>query len=238
MPGGRFDPSELADAEGGSASDSELASATTIARELESRRGAADVRPSPGFADRVMSAIASEPAPRGAGWFRSGWSLAALAANVRAAWQVAVAGGGRPLNLRAAALAYLLVVVLGVTAIGGAAAFGAAGALGLFDSQRSPAPSQPAETFEPSPSALPTPMPSAEPSAAPGASPSASPEESAEPRASEGSPSASPDESEAPASLAPPSSGASDEPDSSDDHGGSTPGPSDTPKPSGSGGSG
>ncbi|HZM71816.1 MAG TPA: hypothetical protein VFC71_00430 [Candidatus Polarisedimenticolia bacterium] len=238
MPGGRFDPSELAGADGGQASDIELAAVTSIAREIESRRGAADARPSPGFADRVMSAIASEPAPRVAGWFRGGSSLAGLAANVRAAWQVAVAGGGRPLNLRVAALAYVLVVALGVTAIGGVAAFGAAGALGLFDSEPSPAPSPPAETFEPSPSASPTPGPTVEPSPAPGTSPSASPEETAEPTASDGLPSASPDESEAPGSVAPPSSEASDEPDSSDDHGGSTPEPSDTPKPSGSGGSG
>lgn len=230
MTAGRFDPTELAPSDGASPSDAELAQATRIGRELERYRGASEVRPSAEFADRVMAAVAAEPPPVAAGWLR-GWRPASALASFRDAWRVAVGGPGRPMSVRAGALAYVLIAVIGLTAIGGAAAFGVAGALGVFDASPSPSPSLPPPSALPSPSPAPvTPTPSIEPS--PGASeePTNSTDPTGEPSQSPESPGASPADSAAP------TGNPSEEPDGSDDHGGgSSPSPSatETPKPSG-----
>jgi hypothetical protein len=165
-PGRRFDPAELrtSGAPGDTQpTDSELARALGIARDLEALAASDGVGPTEGFEDRVMAAIAAEPAPRlvvrSNG--RRGGPLAAFALALRDAWGVAT-GGGRPLAVRAQALAFVLVVVLGVGAL---TAIGAITVGGLLRSGPSPAPSiQPAPTVAPTPAvtAPPNPSPSAE----------------------------------------------------------------------------
>ena len=106
-----------------------------------------------GFADRVMTAIADEPAPAPAGFLlplrRSGF-LRGLGASVRQAW-VVVGGAGRPALGRVAALAYVLAAAIAGLSITGAATIGAAGALGMLgpSSTQSPAPTLPAPTLAP-----------------------------------------------------------------------------------------
>jgi hypothetical protein len=254
MANGRFDPSELRDSEGSAPTDAELGTALGVARHLEAHRGGSDIRPSAGFSDRVMAAVSREPAPRSAAWPGRGvpLSIAAVVAGLRNAWDLAFGGQGRPMALRAAGLAYVLVFAFGATAIAGSAAVGVAGALGMFDAGPSSTP------VLPGPSELTSPSP-ADPSASPGepspstdepstslepsplASPSGEPGETEHPEQSErpsAEPSASPegtvDPTETPEA---PSASPSEEPSPSDDHGGGSPDPSETPKPS-SGGSG
>ena len=60
----RFDPSELSGGGEPEPSTAELADALAVARDLESLSAEPGVRPTAGFEDRVMAAIATEPAPR------------------------------------------------------------------------------------------------------------------------------------------------------------------------------
>lgn len=254
MTNGRFDLSELREAEGPAPSDAELAAALAAARELEAQRGGRDVRPPADFSERIMAAIAREPAPRAAAWPGRGapLSIAAVIAGLRSAWDLATAGQGRPIALRAAALAYVLVFALGVTGIAGSAAVGVAGALGVFDAEPSRTPVLPEPTSRPSPNAAepsqspadasPSPAdPSLSPAPSPAGSPSDEPGETEDPESSvdaSARPSPSPEGTNEPSDEpASPSASPSEEPESSDDHSGSSPDPSETPKPS-SGGSG
>jgi hypothetical protein len=77
------------------------------------------------FADRVMAAIATEPPPRG---ITAGSAGAGVLAALRNAWRTATTGG-RPLAVRAQALAFLLIIAIGVTSLGTVAAVGVAGFL-------------------------------------------------------------------------------------------------------------
>ena len=239
--GRRFDPAELVDPGIGSPpTDAELGAAAAVGRELEARRGGADARPSADFTDRVMAAIAAEPPPLGASLWPRRLSPAGILVSIREAWATAIGDATRPIGVRAAALAYVLVAVVGFTAIGGAAAIGAAGALGVFDVPTSADPSPKPPSLLPSPS---IPPPSPEPSRSLPPSPSRSPEpsESVEPSqapsAAPPSTSPSPGETEEPDAsgdaTSSPTSDPSDAPESSDDHSGSSPDPSETPKPSG-----
>jgi hypothetical protein len=235
---GSFRPTELSGADR-SPSDGELATAWSIARELEASLPPETVGPSPRFADAVMAAVAREPAPRRAGFLaalRARPGLAGFAASFREAWTVAVGGPGRPAGARGLALAYVLAVLVIGTSLTGVAAYGAAGALGFLDGDRSPTPS--VETPSPEPSSSPEPSRTPDVSTSPEPSASAEPSESVEP-----SDSKSPE----PTATAPRSSPKAS-PEASDDHGGSspspsagddsspepsrTPRPSDTPKPS------
>jgi hypothetical protein len=215
---GSFRPSEL-DGSEQRAGDADLAGAYAIARELEASLPSESIGPSADFTDRVMAAVALEPAPRAAGFLaalRARPGLAGLATSVRAAWAVVGGGPGRPMRARGFALAYVLAVLVIGTSLTGVAAYGAAGALGLFDADASPTPSV-QETVAPST----TPAPSASPS--PTVTPSPSPTESVEPTKS-----VEPSESVEPSG--------SSEPEESDDHGGDSPGASDdgasSPEPS------
>ena len=189
----RFDPVEL-----GSDHDASLDEALEIARWLEAAAdptGGPTVSPSTGFGDRVMAAIADEPSPAPAGFLaplhRRGL-LGGFVASIRQAWR-SMGGAGRPMLVRAPALAYVLVVVIAGTSIAGVATVGVAGALGVF---------KPAPTLTPTP--LPVlPGPTLAP---PETSPGLSEEPSAEPE--------SPDPGE--------SDDASGSPDGSDDHGGNS----------------
>ena len=237
---GSFRPSEL-DGADQRATDADLAGAWSMARELEAALPAESIMPSAGFADRVMAAVALEPAPRSAGFLavlRDRPGLAGLVASVREAWAVVAGGPGRPVRARGLALAYVLAVLVIGTSLTGVATYGAAGALGLFDGDASPTPTvqesiEPSTTPSPSPTPAPTvtpsPMPteSVEPSGSVKPSESAEPSGSAEPEASADHDGASPGASDDGASSPEPSSDDESSSEPSD-----TPRPSDTPKPS------
>ncbi|MBI2776313.1 MAG: hypothetical protein HYX57_03460 [Chloroflexi bacterium] len=245
---GSFRPGEFDGADRG-ISEADLLAAATTASELERALPMESIAPSAGFADRIMAAVAREPAPRPLGFLaglRAHPGPATFVASVLEAWGLATHGSGRPSRARGLALAYVLAVILVGTSITGFAAYGWAGALGILPAEASPSPSPSLLTPSPSPSPSPDASePDASGSALPGES--TEPSESSEPSESPGSePSddgagtAEPDRSNLPTS---PSGSA----EPSDDHGGSpssspddssspepsdTPRPSDTPKPS------
>jgi hypothetical protein len=168
-----FRPAELSDGDE-PMSAVELAEAFATARELESAAMAADARPSVGFADRILAAVAAEPLPRPMA--RIGWAVArgrlgalmvALADTWRLAWS-----GGRPLAARAQALAVVVVLVVAAGAMSGLAVVGVAGLLNR-PGVTAPSPSDVAPSIAPSPSpsndVIRTPEPSvtAEPTSTP-----------------------------------------------------------------------
>jgi uncharacterized membrane protein YgcG len=159
----RFHPGEI-DLE----SDELTAGLLETARDLEAYAATGMAAPTVGFEDRVMAAIADEPMPRparGLGFLTT----------VREAWAVAF-GAGRPLAMRAQALALLLILAVAVGSVGSVAVVGASRLLGpavLPPTTPSPGPS---------PSPLPSPMtPSPSPSSSPTATPRPSPTETDEP---------------------------------------------------------
>ena len=236
----RFRPDELRGdegARGGSPSSAELAEALAAARELEALAAAGDVRPSAEFIERVMAVLAGEPLPapavaagRAARAGRLGPALGAFMDLWRVAWS-----GGRPLAVRAQALAFVLVVLVAAGSLGGLAAVGAWNALSPARSpELSPAVS-PAGSPSPSPSESPGPSTPAEPSSSP--EPSSSTEPSASPEVSPGEspapsttrtprPTTTPTPSLTPSPSETPEPSETPKPTSNDDHGGSwTPSP-------------
>ena len=101
-PQRRFDPAELREPGEPDPSVAELADALAAARELEALASEAGIRPSDGFEDRVMAAIAAEPAPRLVAAPVSavrGGRLGAFLVTIRESWAVAFSGwstDGRP----------------------------------------------------------------------------------------------------------------------------------------------
>lgn len=166
----RFGPDELGETEG-----SELDDALEAVGALEVAASDAPAMPGAAFSDRVMAALADEPSPAPTGFLiplRHRGLLAGFRESVRQAW--ASLGAGRPAFARAAALAYVLVVVIAGTSIAGLATLGAAGALGLLGPHESVTPSpEPtvAPVFTPTPQ---TPAPSTNPSIEPLPSPTES----------------------------------------------------------------
>jgi len=242
---GSFRPSEL-DAADQRIGDADLAGALAMARELEASLPGDLPGPSTAFGDRVMAAIALEPAPRPAGFLaalRARPGLAGLTASVREAWAVMAGGPGRPMRARGLALAYVFAILVIGTSLTGVAAYGAAGALGLLDDDASPAPTV-QETVAPSPTPAPIETPAVTPSPTPTESTeptepteSGEPDGSSEPQESDdhggatpgATPDASPDESDDGGGSSPtPSQGDDDSSSEPSD----TPRPSDTPKPS------
>lgn len=185
----RFDPNEL-----GTDRPDELEAARTAASWLDSAIDVAAVTPSAAFGDRVMTALANEPAPSAVGFMvpvrRLGF-LAGFAASVRQAW-ASVGEGSRPPLARASALAYVLAVAIAGTSLAGVATVGVAGALGMLG------PTTTQSAAPPSPGPITSPDHTVSP-----------PDESSEP----------PDESLEP-SESPESSDDHGGPESSDDHGG------------------
>jgi hypothetical protein len=179
--GRRFVPDEIAD---GERSSGDVVGMVATARALEALADTADVHPSAAFADRVMGAVQSEPAPQPARAFGAAVltrrPLAVLAA-VRDGWRV-IGGLGRPIGSRAQGVALAVVSLLVVGSIG---ALGA-GAAGLFRSDQAPAPSPiVAPSVGPSPSpSMPSPSPSESPSVAPSPAESDDSDETNEPAAS------------------------------------------------------
>lgn len=158
----RFHPSEL-DVELGPESAELLATA----RDLESYAANGLAAPTVGFEDRVMAAIAEEPMPRRAG--------RGFIGAVRDAWAIAF-GPGRPIALRAQALAMLFALAVAVGSVGSVAVVGAAR---LLDEQGPVPPTVPSPSPSPipSPSVSPSPSPSISPVPTPTPSPSGSPVE-------------------------------------------------------------
>src|SRR5918996_4736136 len=150
----RFHPAEI-----DLAADELTTGLLETARDLEAYAATGMAAPTVGFEDRVMAAIADEPMPRptrGLGFI----------ATVREAWAVAF-GAGRPLAMRAQALALLLVLAVAVGSVGSVAVVGASRLLG----PAVPPPTTP--TPAPRPSPLPSPLvtPSPSPSVTPTPSP-------------------------------------------------------------------
>jgi len=178
--GQRFDPSELRIPGEPELSVAERADALLAARDLESL-SVEGVGPTEGFEDRVMAAIATQAAPRlvvrPSAAVRGGRAGAFLVA-VRDSWGVATSGG-RPVAVRAQAMAFVLLVVL---ATGTLASAGAIGVGGLLNPDRGSTPSvTPDATHGPTqPSTKPADGESAEPSETPGTNETAEPSETPE----------------------------------------------------------
>ncbi len=149
----------------------ESAELLLMARELERLDGGA-IRPSDGFTDRVLGAIADEPLPRpmaAAGLAAREGRLGAMVAALRDTWHVAWSGG-RPPAARAQAMAFVLLLIVAVGSVGAVTTVGAINVLFSTTSTPSvaPAPSQPAVV---SPSPTPTESPSPSPEVTPSTSP-------------------------------------------------------------------
>lgn len=215
----RFDPSELRTPGVTEPSVAELADALGAARELEALAVSDGIRPTEGFDDRVMAAIALEPAPRAVvsgGSAVRGTGPAAFLFAVRNAWRVGTTGG-RPFAVRAQALAFVLIVVIGAGSLAGAGAIAVAG---LFDRNEAPAPSvEPGPTTAPTPDLPPTPSPtpSITPTVSPVPTPTTGPDETAEPGET-AEPTETPEPGETPRPTRTPRPGETPEP--TDDHGG------------------
>ena len=239
-PGRRFDPAELGSPGERTTPvpDAELADALAVARELESLSAADGIRPTDGFDDRVMAAIAVEPAPRlavrPAGAVRGG-RIGAFLLAVRDSWGVATSGG-RPIGVRAQALAFVLLVVVSAGALTALTAV-TVGSLVQHGSTPSPVPSVVAPpTSEPGPTQPatlpttgPTPSETAEPSETPEATETAEPGDAggvggagatARPRETTGA-TRTPRPTETPEHEDTHSPGDTPEPTGTDDHGGS-----------------
>lgn len=232
-----FRPDELEGADG--LRPEELGAEARIARDLEALAARSGAAPAPDFVDRVMVAVAKEPAPapvRAAGIALRRGALIAFLASLRDAFDVALRPGF-PMAVRAQAVA-LVLVVGGLAAGSGLAAAGAVGLFGGNQGVASPgptdaAPSQPAPSAPP-PSQL---APSAPPvSASPAIEPSAQPDGSlrpgltAEPEATDDDGSGGPDDTSAAPTKKPTRTPTPTPTD--DDHEDDTPEPSRTPKPS------
>ena len=130
----------------------DLADAMATGRQVESALDDAPVRPSDGFAYRLMAALAGEPAPAAAGFLapiRRRGLVGGFAESVRQAW--ASLGAGRPALVRSAALAYVLAVAIAGVSVAGAATLGAASAFDMLGPgpTESPRPTAPEPTLGP-----------------------------------------------------------------------------------------
>src|SRR4051794_12110120 len=126
----RFDPAELREPGEPAPSQTEQANLLIAGRELEAATRATEaIRPTEGFEDRVMAAIALEPAPRVVirpGSAVRGGRPAAFLLAIRDAWGIATTGG-RPLAVRGQAFAFLLLVVIAAGTLTTAAGGGGGG---------------------------------------------------------------------------------------------------------------
>jgi hypothetical protein len=151
--GRRFDMVELAGVADGAAID-----LVETARDLEVYSEIGWAGPTATFEDRVMAAIAAEPAPR----LRAELGpIATLFEAWRLAWS-----GGRPVAIRAQALALVVTAVVALVAVG---------SLGVVAASRLLAPDILPPTIEqspvPTPSPSPTPLDSEKPTPTPTATP-------------------------------------------------------------------
>ena len=180
-PQRRFDPAELRIPGEPEPTLAEQADTLSTARDLESLALGSGVRPTDGFEDRVMAAIAAEPAPRlvvvPASTVRGG-VIGAFLLTVRQSWAIAM-GGGRPMGVRVQALAFVLLVVLAAGALTGVTALTVGALIGPHGSTVGPdrsslptapvapvvSPSAPASSDSPEPSGSPEPAVTTQPTA-------------------------------------------------------------------------
>jgi uncharacterized membrane protein YgcG len=225
-PARRFDPSELQTPGVAEPSAAKLAGALGAARDLEALAASDGIRPTDGFDDRVMAAIALEPIPRAiviGGNAVRGTGVAGFLYAVRNAWRVG-STGDRPFAVRAQALAFVFVVLVAAGSLAGAGVIAVAG---LFDGNNTPAPT---------PQAVPTALPTPNMQTTPSPSPSADPTETAQPTET-----AEPTETPDPGQTARPTRTPrpAETPQPTDDHGGGGgPGPDGGGSGGGGGGSG
>src|SRR5688572_21175450 len=112
--GRRFDVSELGDDVVANAAAAEL---LAVARDLETYAQSDSVTLSGNFEDRVMAAIADEPAPRPVG----SRGLLGIVGVVRDSWRL-VWSADRPVAVRAQALAFVLLAAVALGSLGSLAA--------------------------------------------------------------------------------------------------------------------
>jgi hypothetical protein len=221
--GRRFDPSELQDGDPDPADAS--AAELLVARDLEAFARNESVTPTVDFEDRVMAAIALEPPPRAA----AGVGVVGLIAAVRNAWRLTWSGG-RPLAVRAQALALVLLAALALGSLGAVAAVGVGRILAPNTPPVAPTPllnSPPSMRPSPSPvvSPSPSPTPSASPTPTVDATNTAEPTQAAGPTNGSGSGSGSGNDSSGPGS------GSSDDSSGPGSEPGETSEPTQTPEP-------
>jgi hypothetical protein len=213
----------------GSSSASEMSRAAMAAAALERFARSDFVRPSEGFADAVMVAIAREPLPSPAvvlGLALREGRLGGLLAGLVDSWRVARTDG-RPWAMRLQGFAFVLIVALATVSLTATLAVGARALLFRNDpvtpSVVAPGPPPSVHAIEAAPSQEPTTRPSASPteSTEPTSSPAATPRQAATPK-----PAATPrpTETEAPNETEEP--GDVETPDPT-----ATPHPTDTPHP-------
>ncbi len=255
MSGGRrFDPSEVADV---ASSDDERRRAAETGRALDAVTAASDAHERPGFTDRVMAAVATEPSPRPALVVAAGLRgrhPGMIVGAVVDAWRVVVGGAGRPVTARVGSAGVLVAAALSLGLVGGLLA----GTASWLSQPNPPLPTSPivsplvspppATTREPGPTPSPSPTRTSSPEPSDSAEPSETPEPSGpEPTESEdhagsggsgGTNGAGSNETPDPTSTVRPSSSPVGS-DDHEDHAGSTstPQPSATPR-SSSGGDG
>jgi hypothetical protein len=171
-----FHPSELGDVADPLAS----ADLLLIARELE-RLDGGPIRPSDGFTDRVLAAIGSEPLPAPmavAGLAARQGRFGAMAAALRDTWHVAWSGG-RPVAVRAQAMAFVLLLLVAVGSVGAVTTVGALNA--LFPPTTSPSPTLPVVDPSPQPARTAEPTETPEPTKSPEPTDSPEPTETTKP---------------------------------------------------------
>lgn len=162
---GRFDPAEL-DPD----TDAELAGLLATARDLEAFARSEGAGPRADFEDRVMAAVALEPPPRPI-------AVGGLLASLRDAWRI-LWSGGRPIAVRAQALALVLLVAV---ALGSAGTVAGVGLARLLEPDGTPPPAVPSPSPSPSPTTAPRQTPSPTPTATPTATPTPTGDETPEP---------------------------------------------------------
>jgi hypothetical protein len=153
MHSGAVDPAEL-----GKTDPADLAEALETARRLEAAIDEAPVWTGAGFSDRVMAAIANEPAPAPTGFLaplRRLGLVRGFGTSVRQAWG-SIGAPGRPTFARAAALAYVLAIAIAGTSLAGAATIGVAGALGIIGPHPQATPTTAPQTIAPDQSQRPS----------------------------------------------------------------------------------
>ena len=229
-----FQPGDLTGLDGVEPTGAELADVASIARQVEGLAASEGVHPSVAFVESVMGAVAVEPLPQpaiAAGIAARRGHFGAMLAALADSWRVATSRD-RPFAVRAQALAFVMVAVLAVGSVGGAAAVGAWQLLGPHPAPTiAPTPDQgPSPTLPPVPTTSPEPSPTPEPSESAEPSDSPEPSETAEPSSTDDH-GGSPDSTEKPSKTASPtrrpSPTPSDTPEPSD-----TPDGEQTPKPS------
>jgi hypothetical protein len=192
-PSRPFDPSELDWPDDADVSAADRVRVAAVARDLETLATDPLVQPPSDFADRVMTAVALEAAPRlvvRPGGSARGGPVGAFLLTIRDAWAVA-SGSGRPWAIRGQALAFVLLVVLTAGALTGLTAVTVGG---LLAQDLSPRPTLEAPSIKPSPTFLPTPSPTFQPTPSPTPTPTRAPsdtprsDESAGPKASDEGP--------------------------------------------------